>query len=147
MKTTGLLLLLLTAFWTGCATSPQEVRRKSLETKVDSIILREFSPRVGGNNVQDFINSLGEVTRDYDTAGEGVNILCFPVPDDRENLCRTFRNVSLREALNIMCEWWELGWAIEDSVIKVRPKAGKVQPPSAGDSSSRADASLGTPEK
>lgn len=143
MKTI-VLLVLISAFLLGCATSPAKVRKENIEHKLDAIVIPEID--LPGANVYDAVNFLSQETMERDPNHKGINILI--VPSDQvpvASMCFKTREISVREALNIICELTGYVWTIEDSVVKIRGKTRKIQT-SAGDSSPAPDAGFRTPE-
>jgi hypothetical protein len=144
-----LFILLFSAMLTGCATSPADVRRQSIEKKLDAIVLPEIQFRDAEQGC--ILNFLHYRSIELDKEGKGVNIIfIFPdsdgTPSNQEDspfgdrgMAHTghvdmdLKDISLREALNIMCELGGYRWKIEDSVVKVSVKPNRLQPIVGGD--------------
>jgi len=127
-------------------------RRESIERKLDATIFPEIDFRQSEKYCG--LTFLARGSEELDKEKKGVNIVYipsdssnteFPVENDGRSFSFSAHNISLREALNIMCELGGFTWKIEDSVVKVRPI--KVQPPSGGDSSTRAARVSEPPQK
>ena len=156
----SIFILLLGILLTGCVTTPADVRRQSIEKKLDTIVFPEIEFRQA--NIYCCLAFLMRDSKTLDPEKKGVDIVYVPSnsghttfaacadpfgklgdsdktadhsgdPGDSDGRAFTFEahGISLREALNIICELGGFTWMIEDSVIKVRPK--KVQPSVRGD--------------
>jgi hypothetical protein len=143
MKTA--IALFLCALLAGCVTTPADARRQAIERKLDDVVIPEISLRNIGMPCALYF--LEDASVEYGKGGKGVSIVLIPSeavhkPDTNDVfasesaggfklICLEAYDISLRDALNIVCELYGLTWKIEDSVIKVRMKKvnGPAQQP------------------
>jgi len=104
----------------GCVTTPADARRRSIEAKLDAIVIPEVEFKVA--NPYCVMDYLMKVAMDKDKEHRGISIvnLCDSTEEDNHEITFRAKDISLREALNICCEVGRLRWTIEDSVVKVR---------------------------
>ena len=115
MKKTALSFL-AAAVLCGCITAQE----RAVHVKLKSIIIPQVDFRAA--DVDDVLRFLVHASREYDGYQKGVNIIWIPSPQDVPQITFTARDISIHDALNIVCDVGGLSWSFEDSVIKVRTK-------------------------
>ena len=146
MKTA--IALILCTLLAGCVTTPADARKQAIERKLDEVVIPEINFRaVGPDCVMKFLE---DASIEYGKGGKGVSIVLIrpespihpapvaasdPFANDllaedpyASGIFLNIHDVSLREALNIICEVGGMTWKVEDSVVKVRVKEVKVSP-------------------
>lgn len=118
----------LIAIVLGCATTPQKARENDIRRRLADTIIPEIEFRQAEAYCP--LAFLQEMSRTNDTDA-GINFVVMK-PDDvaplsPNSITLEAHNISVGDALNIICELGGLSWVIEDSVVKVRPKTRKVQ--------------------
>jgi len=123
---------LLLALYCGCMTTPQQARETEIRRRLADTVIPEIEFRQA--HIHCPIAFLQAQSRTNAT-DQGINIVLmdpFESSSDTSNLITLdARNISIGEALNIICELGGFAWEIEDSVVKVRLK--RVQPVVGGD--------------
>ena len=119
MKRSILVLVLAAAMSAGCVTTQRSMHAK----KLDSIIIPEMIFReVDMSCVAEF---LADSSRSLDEEGQGVNIVLMG--DAERKVSISLRNVSLGEALSLVCEMAGLEIEIRRETVVLRPATKKEE--------------------